>query len=124
MQSTLQTPGFAHYSIAWSPFIPNRLAVASSANYGLVGNGRLHVIHLDQSGLRVEKSYVLSHKYIPSAQTGFRFDTQDGLYDLAWSEIHENQAVVASGDGSIKLFDITLTVSSSGSSIPLKITIL
>ena len=37
-----------------------------------------------------------------------RFDTQDSLYDLAWSEVHENQLVVATGDGSIKLFDIAL----------------
>ena len=40
-----------------------------------------------------------------------RFDTQDGLYDCAWSEVHENQLVTASGDGSVKLFDITLKVS-------------
>jgi peroxin-7 len=40
----LQTPGFAHYSLAWSPFHATRLAVASSANFGLVGNGRLHLI--------------------------------------------------------------------------------
>lgn len=39
----LQTPGFAHYSLAWSPFHNSRLAVASAANYGLVGNGRLHL---------------------------------------------------------------------------------
>ena len=27
---------------------------------------------------------------------------------MAWSELHENQAVTACGDGSIKLWDITL----------------
>lgn len=37
-----------------------------------------------------------------------RFDTQDALYDVSWSEIHESQLVVAAGDGSLKLFDITL----------------
>jgi len=37
-----------------------------------------------------------------------RFDTQDGIYDLAWSEIHENQLVSVSGDGSVKLWDVTL----------------
>jgi peroxin-7 len=37
-----------------------------------------------------------------------RFDTQDSLYDTAWSEAHENQIVVACGDGSVKLFDIAL----------------
>ncbi|KAI9852099.1 MAG: peroxisomal targeting signal 2 receptor [Thelocarpon superellum] len=34
------------------------------------------------------------------------FDTQDSLFDLSWSERHENQLVTACGDGSIKLFDI------------------
>jgi peroxin-7 len=38
------------------------------------------------------------------------YKTQDGLYDLAWSEIHENQLVTASGDGSLKLWDVTLNV--------------
>jgi peroxin-7 len=36
------------------------------------------------------------------------FDTNDALYDLAWSELNENQLVVATGDGSIKLFDLSL----------------
>lgn len=39
------------------------------------------------------------------------FDTQDGLFDVCWSEVNENQLVTASGDGSIKLWDTTLTVS-------------
>ena len=34
------------------------------------------------------------------------FDTQDSLFDLSWSETHENQILVAAGDGSVKLFDI------------------
>ena len=38
------------------------------------------------------------------------YETQDGLYDVAWSEIHENQLVTASGDGSIKLWDIMINV--------------
>jgi WD40 repeat protein len=39
-----------------------------------------------------------------------RFDTQDGLYDLAFSEVHEHQVATASGDGSVKLWDMTLNV--------------
>lgn len=35
-----------------------------------------------------------------------RFDTNDSLYDLAWSEINENQLIAACGDGSLKLFDL------------------
>lgn len=32
------------------------------------------------------------------------------MYDLAWSEIHENQIASACGDGSIKLWDVSLNV--------------
>lgn len=92
---SLHTPAFAHYSLAWSPFHNGRLALASAANYGLVGNGRLHIVSLAPPTLQLDK----------------RYDTQDGLYDIAWSEIHENQIVTASGDGSIKLWDIMLNVS-------------
>jgi peroxin-7 len=38
-----------------------------------------------------------------------RFDTQDSLFDTTWSEAHENQLLTAGGDGSVKLFDITLS---------------
>ncbi len=45
----LHTPGFAHYSLAWSPFHTTRLALASAANFGLVGNGRLHLVTVAQT---------------------------------------------------------------------------
>ncbi|KAF9778312.1 WD40 repeat-like protein [Thelephora terrestris] len=93
--ATFQSPGFAHYSLAWSPFLNNTIAVAASANYGLIGNGRLNVLSVDPS---------LASGLVPQRQ----FDTQDGLYDLAWSEVHQNQIVTGSGDGSLKLWDITL----------------
>ena len=34
------------------------------------------------------------------------FDTADGLYDCAWSEENENILLSASGDGSIKVWDL------------------
>lgn len=94
--SNVHTPGFAHYSVAWSPFHENRLAVSSAANFGLIGNGRLHLLSLapPNSTLALDKFY----------------KSQDGLFDLAWSEIHENQIVTASGDGSLRLWDVTLNV--------------
>ncbi|KAF9454293.1 WD40 repeat-like protein [Macrolepiota fuliginosa MF-IS2] len=95
--ASLHTPGFAHYSLAWSPFHNTRLALASSANFGLVGNGRLHLVsvHPGPNGSHA----ITLDKY---------YETQDGLYDIAWSEIHENQLVTASGDGSIRLWDVML----------------
>ncbi|MCJ1477465.1 peroxisomal targeting signal 2 receptor [Lambiella insularis] len=87
-----RTQGFNGYAVQYSPFIDSRLAVAASANFGLVGNGRLYILSLTPQGIVVEKW----------------FDTQDSLYDLSWSETHENQVVAAAGDGSIKLFDVGL----------------
>lgn len=55
--AALQTPGFAHYSLAWSPFHNTRIALASAANFGLVGNGRLHLVSLvpGQGGIKLDK---------------------------------------------------------------------
>jgi len=85
-----RTPGFNPYAVKYSPYYDSRLAVAASANYGIVGNGRLYCLGLSAHGIQLEKA----------------FDTNDALYDLAWSEINENQLIVATGDGSVKLFDL------------------
>ncbi|MCJ1275308.1 peroxisomal targeting signal 2 receptor [Puttea exsequens] len=85
-----RTQGFNGYAVKYSPFFDSRIAVAASQHYGLVGNGRLYILGLTPKGIEAEKW----------------FDTQDSLYDLSWSESHENQVLVAAGDGSIKLFDI------------------
>ncbi|KAG8782276.1 peroxisomal targeting signal 2 receptor [Serendipita sp. 397] len=54
--SSIHTPAFAHHGVAWSPFFENKLAIASSANYGLIGNGRLQVASL--SGAFVQPKLV------------------------------------------------------------------
>jgi len=87
-----RTQGFNGYAVKYSPFFDNRLCVAAGANYGLVGNGRLYILNLTAQGIRLEK----------------HFETQDCLFDTAWSEAHENQLLTAGGDGSVKLFDIGL----------------
>ncbi|KAL2913915.1 peroxisomal targeting signal 2 receptor [Polyrhizophydium stewartii] len=89
-----RTAGFNGYAVEFSPFFENRLACASAANFGIAGNGRLWVLRAGPDGAQVERIY----------------DTQDGLFDCAWSEVHENQLVTCSGDGSIKLWDLSLPV--------------
>jgi peroxin-7 len=114
----LHTPGFAHYAAAWSPFHPGRLALASAANFGLVGNGRLHIAARAQAGaLRLDKwcaarcdSGAVGGVALTLASARDRFETQDALFDLAWSETHENQLVTAGGDGALRLWDVTLDV--------------
>ncbi|KAL0255026.1 peroxisomal targeting signal 2 receptor [Diplodia seriata] len=88
-----RTQGYNGYSVKYSPFFDSRIAVAASANFGLVGNGRLYILGLTANGIVAEKW----------------FDTQDSLFDTTWSEAHENQILTACGDGSIKLFDISLS---------------
>ncbi|RDL35827.1 Uncharacterized protein BP5553_06439 [Venustampulla echinocandica] len=87
-----KTTGFNGYAVKYSPFFDNKIAVAASANFGLVGNGRLYILRLTPHGIQAEKW----------------FDTQDSVYDTAWSEGHENQIVAGCGDGSVKLYDIAL----------------
>jgi hypothetical protein len=49
----IRTEGYAGYSIKYSPFFPGVIAIASSANFGLVGNGRLHTFNLGTGPLGV-----------------------------------------------------------------------
>lgn len=53
-----RTQGFQGYAVKYSPFFDNRLAVAASANYGLVGNGRLFVLELTPNGIQCLKWFV------------------------------------------------------------------
>lgn len=84
------TQGFAGYSVSFSPFYPDLIATAAASNFGIVGNGKLFV----------------SSSKMPLTT----FDTQDGLFDVAFSEIHDKQIVTASGDGSIHLWDWSMPV--------------
>lgn len=88
-----RTQGYNGYGVQYLPFFDDKLAVATAANYGLVGNGRLYILQIDPLGNII--SPIL-------------WETQDGLFDVAWSELNENQVAVASGDGLIKLFDATV----------------
>ncbi|KAG5997853.1 hypothetical protein E4U52_002716 [Claviceps spartinae] len=85
-----RTEGYNPYAVKYSPYHDSRIAVAASSNFGIVGNGRVFALALTAQGIQVEKT----------------FDTNDALYDLAWSEINEKQLLVACGDGSVKLFDL------------------
>ena len=87
-----RTPGYNPYAVQYSPYYDSRVAVASSANFGIIGNGKLFVLELTAAG----------------AQIGKTWDTNDAQFDVAWSEINENQLLVACGDGSLKLFDLSV----------------
>lgn len=50
-----RTTGYSGYAVKYSPFIDNRLAVATAANFGLVGNGRLYILRLLATGMVAER---------------------------------------------------------------------
>ena len=84
-----RTP-FAGYSVRFSPFDESCLAVGTAQNYGIIGNGKLHVLQLTPHGLA------------PVAE----FDTRDGVYDVSWSEAADGVVATAGGDGSVKLWAV------------------
>lgn len=78
---------FEGYSVKFSPFEQNIIACCYSQYYGLVGNGRLSIFnHNPQTGILEEIN---------------RFNTNDGIFDIAWSEANESQILSAGGDGSV-----------------------
>lgn len=40
------------FAVQFSPFIPGKLAVATSQNFGVVGNGRVSILQASQGGLQ------------------------------------------------------------------------
>jgi peroxin-7 len=50
-----RTQGFNGYAVKYSPFFDSRIAVSASANFGLVGNGRLYILGFGADGIQPEK---------------------------------------------------------------------
>ena len=82
---------FNGYSLAFSPFLRGGWR-SPRPKTGIIGNGQQYVLDTAPGGGLVEMR---------------RFETADGLYDCCWSEENENILVSASGDGSVKVYDIS-----------------
>jgi len=81
---------FSAYSVAYSPYEGDKIAVACAQHFGIVGNGALYVL--------VTSEPRMSQVYLAQ--------TQDSVFDVAWNEGNENQVLAACGDGSVKIFDL------------------
>lgn len=69
----------------------------AAQNFGIVGNGRQHVFQVAPGGGGGGGLVEVA-----------AYDTLDGVYDCAWNEENENILLAASGDGSIKVYDLGL----------------
>lgn len=85
---------FAGYSVEFSPFRRDLLAVGTAQYYGMVGNGRIHVFDISGGPGR---------PLVPVCD----WVTKDGAYDVSWSEDNEHVLVSGQADGTVKLFDWT-----------------
>ncbi|CAF0903104.1 unnamed protein product [Didymodactylos carnosus] len=77
------------YSVKYSPHILNQLALVTNENYGIKGQGTLHIVQ-EQNGGQLEIKQKL--KYI------------DALFDVTFSEIDPTLIVCAGADSSITLW--------------------
>ncbi|KAH9105880.1 hypothetical protein LEN26_007759 [Aphanomyces euteiches] len=92
LQPRQGTTDFSAYAVEFSPFHEHWVAVGTSQYFGIIGNGQQHVMEMLPTG-----------ELAPLRC----FDTQDGVYDVAWSETHPNQLVSGCANGHLKLFDVT-----------------
>jgi peroxin-7 len=83
---------FEGYNVKFSPFENNKLAACFSQYYGIIGNGRLSVFLINNLGI-IEETV--------------RFNSNDAMFDIAWSELNENQLVSVGGDGSVNFYIIS-----------------
>ncbi|XP_002735592.1 peroxisomal targeting signal 2 receptor-like [Saccoglossus kowalevskii] len=91
MSVSFRTESRHGYAVEFSPYLPNRIACATSQHYGFTGCGTLFILDITPD-----------RKLFPYRS----FDWNDGLFDVTWCENNENLAVTASGDGSIQFWDI------------------
>lgn len=89
---SLRTPGFQGESVQFSPLVENKIAVAAVTHYGLGGSGRLYIHDVTPKGIQVCQHY----------------DVEDSLFGVRWSQNCENQVYACCGDGSLRLFDLTM----------------
>ncbi|CRK96107.1 CLUMA_CG009542, isoform A [Clunio marinus] len=80
------------YAVRFSKFSPDRLIVAASQFYGLVGAGTLYVLDLidDEENFLETKT----------------FQWSDGLFDVVCSEKDPNIVISVSGDGTLQLWNL------------------
>lgn len=78
------------YAVKYSPFIPNRLAVAASQPFGGVGKGALFILNCTND----ERLF---------QERTFKWD--DSLLNVVWSKNNENQVLTCSGDGTLQLWN-------------------
>lgn len=118
--ATYFTPERHGYAVRFSPFYKDRIAVATSQQFGLAGSLLLHYTVCPIFFVVFYSAYVLKFYCIAGGGTLFVlertpvgtlenvgvFDWSDGLFDVAWSEGNPDIAVSGSGDGYLQVWNL------------------
>jgi len=91
--------------VEFSPFEEQRLAIATAQYFGVVGNGRLHIVDLASPKAPLLQPGA-SHPPPSTFVEVSAFDSPQGLYDCTWNEANQFQIATASADGSVALWDL------------------
>ena len=90
MPKHYRQPDFSNISVRFSPFEADKIIVAQSQNFGIVGAGAVSVLKVGG----------------PTLELVQQFQTPDSSFDACFSEANQNQVLQAGGDGTLKLFQI------------------
>ncbi|KAJ1522923.1 hypothetical protein ONE63_002062 [Megalurothrips usitatus] len=89
--TTYFTPERHGYAVRFSPFHKDRIAVATSQQFGLAGGGTL---------------FILDRTPVGTLENLATFEWSDGLFDVVWSEGNPDIAVTGSGDGYLQIWSL------------------
>lgn len=84
-----KTP-LCNLSCKWSPVDPTKLVLASAQNYGMLGNGAVTLLNINNAGIQIAQTY----------------QTPDATFDVCFNEANPNQLLSAGGDGMLRLWDV------------------
>ena len=89
-----KTQGFSCFSVAFSPYENEFIALAASQHYGIVGSGRLIILAPPPPQQQQQE--------LPM-QPVTMYDAPNSIVDCAWSELNQNQVIIACGDHTVKM---------------------
>ncbi|XP_034756661.1 peroxisomal biogenesis factor 7 [Etheostoma cragini] len=114
MEKVFRCPGRHGYAVQVSPFIPNRVACATSQFYGIAGYVRVKVYSVDWSQTRGE-NLIVSGSWDQTAkvwdpalsQSLTTLRGHEGvIYSTVWSPHIPGCFASASGDGTLRVWDV------------------
>eukprot|EP00923_Selenidium_pygospionis_P008898 GHVN01015225.1.p1 GENE.GHVN01015225.1~~GHVN01015225.1.p1 ORF type:complete len:416 (+),score=43.78 GHVN01015225.1:159-1406(+) len=94
---------FCGYAVKFCPYQSGRFAVGTSQYFGIVGNGRLQVLRIPNGP---PPAPLPGQAFTPLHELS-SFDTNEAIFDCTWSEGTPNRVVTATGDGAVRIWDVS-----------------